>query len=138
MLEPGRNAGVRTAAKQSHSGWHEHPLPRHPVSFMIHRLKPTLLFLSVLLAASSLPAQNAAAPTTPGTRRPIDRIVAIVGTTPILWSEVTEAVNQRRAMGAQIPEDSAAAMAFAHDILDQLVDEELLVQRATADTTITV
>lgn len=33
----------------------------------------------------------------------IDRIVAVVGTTPILWSEVLEQVNIRRARGMQVP-----------------------------------
>jgi peptidyl-prolyl cis-trans isomerase SurA len=67
---------------------------------------------------------------------PIDRVVAVVGTQPILWSDVIEMVNLRRAEGQQIPEDSAAQMAFARQVLNQIVDEEVLVQRARVDTAI--
>ena len=61
---------------------------------------------------------------------PIDRVVAIVGDQPILWSNVLTALNQRRAQGLQLPPDSAAQTALARSILNELVDEEILVQKA--------
>ncbi|MGQ0538213.1 MAG: peptidylprolyl isomerase [Gemmatimonadaceae bacterium] len=68
----------------------------------------------------------------------IDRIVGVVGKTPILMSEVLEAVNQRRAAGLDVPNDSAGQMALAREVLAGLVDEEVLVQRARADTAVTI
>jgi len=62
---------------------------------------------------------------------PVDRVVAVVATKPILWSEVLERISLARAQGLQVPSDSAAQMAIAKDILEQLVDEEVLLAVAT-------
>jgi peptidyl-prolyl cis-trans isomerase SurA len=61
---------------------------------------------------------------------PIDRVVAIVGEQPLLWSEVLTAINQRRAQGMKLPTDSAAQTALTRTVLGELVDEEILVQKA--------
>jgi peptidyl-prolyl cis-trans isomerase SurA len=61
---------------------------------------------------------------------PIDRVVAIVGEQPMLWTEVLTAINQRRAQGLQVPPDSAGQTALARSVLNDLVDEEILVQKA--------
>ncbi|HEX9130024.1 MAG TPA: SurA N-terminal domain-containing protein, partial [Gemmatimonadaceae bacterium] len=61
---------------------------------------------------------------------PIDRVVAIVGDQPLLWSDVLTSINQRRAQGLQLPTDSAGQSALAHTVLGELVDEEILVQKA--------
>jgi peptidyl-prolyl cis-trans isomerase SurA len=61
---------------------------------------------------------------------PIDRVVAIVGNQPVLWSDVLTSINQRRAQGLQLPTDSAGQAALAHTVLGELVDEEMLVQKA--------
>lgn len=58
---------------------------------------------------------------------PIDRVVAVVATKPILWSEVLERINAARAGGMQLPSDSAGQYEVARQILEQLVDEEVLV-----------
>ncbi|HEY3258093.1 MAG TPA: peptidylprolyl isomerase [Gemmatimonadaceae bacterium] len=60
----------------------------------------------------------------------VDRVVAIVGDQPLLWSDVLAFINQQRAAGIQIPSDSAGQEAFAKDALNQLIDEEILVQKA--------
>ena len=71
-----------------------------------------------------------------GTRRrrrrlpPVDGVVAVVGTTPILRSDVEERVAQARASGQKMPEDSASQQAMLKSILDAIIDEELLVQKA--------
>lgn len=64
---------------------------------------------------------------------PLDRIVAVVGDVPILWSDVIGWINERRAAGMQIPEDSASQMVLARKVVEDLVDDELLVQRAKHD-----
>lgn len=69
---------------------------------------------------------------------PIDRVVAVVGSRTILWSEVIEAVGQRRARGDEVPQDSAGQLEYARTLVQELIDEEILVSRAIQDTSITV
>jgi len=61
---------------------------------------------------------------------PIDRVVAIVGDQPLLWTDVVTTINQRRAQGLTVPTDSAGQAVLAHSVLNDLVDEEILVQKA--------
>jgi len=61
---------------------------------------------------------------------PIDRVVAIVGDQPLLWSDVLTSINQRRAQGLQLPTDSTGQSTLARTVLGELVDEEILVQKA--------
>jgi peptidyl-prolyl cis-trans isomerase SurA len=61
---------------------------------------------------------------------PIDRVVAIIGEQPLLWTDVLTAINQRRAQGLQVPTDSVQQAALARSVLSDLVDEEILVQKA--------
>src|SRR5207253_1147451 len=70
--------------------------------------------------------------------RPVDRIVAIVGSKPILASQVEEQLVLAQAQGLKIPTDSAGRAAARRQVLRQMVDEELLVQQAERDTTIKV
>jgi len=60
----------------------------------------------------------------------VDRIVAVVGTAAITWSDLATAVNQQRAAGLKLPSDPAAQLEIARGILGNLVDEEILVQKA--------
>jgi peptidyl-prolyl cis-trans isomerase SurA len=94
------------------------------------------LVLPILALAAALPALGQQPPASTTTR--VDGIVAIVGARPILWSEVMELIGQERSRGTQLPEDSAGAAEFARNILTQLIDEEILLQRAAGDTTIQV
>ena len=89
--------------------------------------------LTLLSVAVALPAAAQARPP-----QATDGIVAIVGTHPILWTEVLEVIGQERSRGAQLPQDSAGAADFAKNILNNLIDEQILLQRATGDTSITV
>lgn len=61
---------------------------------------------------------------------PLDRVAAVVGDEPILWSDVLERVNVERAQGMPVPPDSAGQMAVARNALNELINEELLVQKA--------
>ncbi|HET7457221.1 MAG TPA: peptidylprolyl isomerase [Gemmatimonadaceae bacterium] len=63
----------------------------------------------------------------------LDRVVAVVGTQPILLSDVLELANVKRAQGARIPTDSAGQVEFARGIVNELVDEEVMVQKAKAE-----
>ena len=89
------------------------------------------LFIGAALAPFALSAQVPATAARPvPTSLPIDRVVAIVGTQPVLWTDVLTAVNQRRTQGLQLPTDSAGQAALARTVLSELVDEEILVQKA--------
>jgi peptidyl-prolyl cis-trans isomerase SurA len=70
--------------------------------------------------------------------RPVDRIVAIVGTRPILASQIDERLVEMQAQGGQMPSDSAGRTALRRQILDGMIDEELIVQQAQRDTSVKV
>jgi len=97
---------------------------------MTSTLRAAVLAVS-LLAGATLEAQTPI-------NIPVDKIVAVVGQHPILWSDVLEELSQRRAQGLQVPEDSTAQLALARSIVDEMIDVEVMVQRARTDTTITV
>src|ERR1700730_10422219 len=93
---------------------------------MIRRFMVAALCAPIGIGAQIPAAAARAVPPT----LPIDRVVAIVGDQPLLWSDVLTSINQRRAQGLQLPTDSAAQSALAHTVLGELVDEEILVQKA--------
>ena len=73
------------------------------------------------LTTSSAPSSSAL---------PLDRIAAVVGDVVITQSNLQERVIQKRQEGVRIPEDSTAFRAFVSGVLNELVDEELLLQKA--------
>ena len=68
----------------------------------------------------------------------VDRIVAVVGTTPITASQVEEQLALMQSEGQQLPSDSAGRAALRRQILTQMVEGELLVQQAQRDTNLKV
>ena len=81
-------------------------------------------------------APAAAAPLQPardGAQLSIDRVVAVVGTNPILLSDVFELMNVKRAQGVPIPPDSAGQAELFKRTANELVDEEVMVQFAKAE-----
>lgn len=61
----------------------------------------------------------------------VDRIVAIVGDSSILYSEVREAIVQAQAQGLEVPEPGSAAYdSLARETLNNLVDTRILLQKA--------
>jgi peptidyl-prolyl cis-trans isomerase SurA len=87
-------------------------------------------FVFALFAAPvALAAQNAA-PAVHRTDIPVDRVVAIVGSQPILWSDVMTSINQQRASGLTLPTDSLGQQQLAKQTIQDLVDEEILIQKA--------
>ena len=91
----------------------------------------TLSRVALLCGAVALPAlgQQGAA-SRPAREVPVDRVVAVVGTKPIMWSEVQEYINFQRQQGAQIPDDSTAFLAYARGVISDLVDQDVLIQTA--------
>ena len=102
-----------------------------------------LRFAAIALAAPiGLSAQSVPTPTPTPTPAPpppvrvtpaiipVDRVIAVVGDQTVLWTQVLTTINQRRAQGMQVPPDSASQAALARSVLNELVDEEILVQKA--------
>jgi peptidyl-prolyl cis-trans isomerase SurA len=100
---------------------------------MLCNLRKSLFAVVALVAPATASAQGRALK-----GFSMDRIVAVVGTTPLLWSEVLEVINQRRAQGIQIPEDSLGMIGLARQVVNDMVDEEILVQKARNDTSVVV
>jgi len=100
-------------------------------------MRGTRLTLLTLGVAAGLPRAGVAQGDAPRAR-PVDRILAIVESKPILASQVEEQVVLAQAQGLKVPEDSAGRDAMRGQILRQMVDEELLVQQAQRDTNIRV
>jgi peptidyl-prolyl cis-trans isomerase SurA len=101
------------------------------------RLVAALLTGAFALASAAHVAAQPPQPSAPQ-RAGLDSIVAVVGTTPILWSDLLEAIAQRRAAGMELPNDEPGQLRVAREILSGLIDEEVLVQRARADTGVQV
>lgn len=68
----------------------------------------------------------------------VDRIAAVVGDVAIPFSRIQEQINVSRARGEQVPTDSAQLRALWREILERVIDDELLVQRAQTDTAIVI
>ncbi|HSU96819.1 MAG TPA: peptidylprolyl isomerase [Gemmatimonadaceae bacterium] len=100
-------------------------------------LKSVLAFLlcvapATVAAQSVVPVPAANATTAPNTRMvdTVDRVVAVVGSSVITWSDLAAAVNEQRAAGLKLPDDPAGQLAVARGILNDLVDQEILIQKA--------
>jgi peptidyl-prolyl cis-trans isomerase SurA len=65
----------------------------------------------------------------------VDRVVAVVGNAPILESQLQEEIFGRQQQGGAAPTDTAA---LRLQVLNDLIDQELVVQLASRDTTIVV
>jgi peptidyl-prolyl cis-trans isomerase SurA len=90
-------------------------------------MRNALVLLLPLLAAVPAAAQTPAPQ--PGEEL-WDGVVAVVGDTVLLRSEVLIAVEQARAAGAAVPEDPAAYEAFVASVMQERVDDLLLVVAA--------
>jgi peptidyl-prolyl cis-trans isomerase SurA len=75
------------------------------------------------------PPSAQAAPTLPAGPIEVDRVVAIADSTPILYSELMEEILTR-AQGRPLPTDSAQLRKLQLDVLNEMIDAELLVQKA--------
>lgn len=68
----------------------------------------------------------------------VDKIVAVVGDSVILRSQVEEARQQIQLSGGNVPSGGPALEQFDKDVLDQLVDNVLILQAAAKDTLVKV
>ncbi len=83
------------------------------------------------IAAAPLAAQ--------GPEEPVDRIVAVVGTTAITYTQLQEEFYSRFTLtGRQPPTDPAEVRRQMRPLLDTLINDELMYQRSLRDTTIQI
>ena len=68
----------------------------------------------------------------------VDRVVAVVGNHPILDSQVQEEVFARQSQGLRLPTSIDSLRTLRRAVIDELIDTELMVQQALADTAIVV
>ena len=87
------------------------------------------LALALGLAAQPLAAQDSGA---------VDHIVAVVGNSVVLFSQVQEEILAQRMAGTEIPTDGPALKALQERVLSELIDAELLLQEAATDTSVHV
>ena len=89
-----------------------------------------------LVLRAQVPASVPAKPAlqAPGTSQqallPLDRVAAVVGDVIVTQSNLQEKIIQKRQEGLRIPEDSAGFRTLISGVLNELVDEELLLQKA--------
>jgi peptidyl-prolyl cis-trans isomerase SurA len=95
-----------------------------------HLLSAAALVAALPLASSAQVPAPANSQTTSVTVIPLDRVVAVVGDVPITQSDVQERVIAKRQEGTQLPTDSAGFHAFLAGVVNELVEEELLLQKA--------
>lgn len=95
------------------------------------RKSVTVLIALAAAAAMALPAA-AQGQAKAAAAVPLDRVVAVVGSDPIMESQVTEAIIQRQQQDPafKMPTDSAGWATFQQNIINGLIDQRLLLQQA--------
>jgi parvulin-like peptidyl-prolyl isomerase len=89
-----------------------------------------LAFALLLLPLRGVAAQVAPPVPAPGGEELVDRVVAVVGDTALLLSDLRTAVQQAQTAGATLPTDPVQRDAFMSRILDDRVNALLLVEAA--------
>ena len=92
--------------------------------------------LLAVLAVSGLPG---AVQGQPGARLPVDRVVAVVGDSAVLLSQLLQRANELRSQGEPVPEEGDPARdEFLREQLEDLVNHQIVLQSAAADTLLAV
>ena len=106
----------------------------------------TVFLISALVALGTLPVdaqeqtpQEPARDSAPGPAEPqepelVDRIVAVVGDSVILASELDEQIERRRATGQPVPSDPAELEQLRRAELESMVNELVMIQAAERDS----
>jgi peptidyl-prolyl cis-trans isomerase SurA len=97
-------------------------------------MRTTLLTVAALVALATGAATQQPTPNPraggPTQRVPLDQVVGVVGAHPITWYDVQERINMLRQDGRTIPTDSAGYLELVRTVLNQMIDEEVLIQKA--------
>jgi peptidyl-prolyl cis-trans isomerase SurA len=108
----------------------------HSTETIRMRLLTALALAAALAAPAAARAQQPASPQ-PGPRV-WDRVVAIVGDTSLLYSDLLVEAEAMQAQGQAMPTEPAARDAFLRTILQRRVDDLLLLEAARRDRTIMI
>lgn len=88
----------------------------------------------LLCATAGLPAVHAHAQ-----EEHVDHVVAVVGDSVVLLSQVVQAENQRRVQGQAVPEEGTPELEeFRRGLLDVLIANQIVLQAAAQDTLLEV
>lgn len=68
----------------------------------------------------------------------VDRVAAVVGDSIILLTQIEEQIFRLQASGVTIPEEPTALVRLRRDLVETLVNQQLVLQAALRDTTISV
>lgn len=98
---------------------------------MIGRILFPALVL-VTLGAGGLEARQTPAPEL------VDRVVAVVGDSVVLLSQVEEETQRLQLRGISVPSDPEALSALRSELLDAMINQLLIIQAAQRDSTLTV
>jgi len=96
------------------------------------RILTALALAAALAAPAALRAQQPAIPQQPGTRV-WDRVVATVGDTSLLYSDLLIEIESMQAQGQAVPTEPAARDAFMRTLLQRRVDDLILLEAARRD-----
>lgn len=91
-----------------------------------------LTLVALLIGGAASPLRAQAGPET------VDRVIAVVGNTAIMASQVEEELFARQSPSSPLPTDPAQLRSLRRQFLDTLIAGELLFQEAQRDTTIKV
>jgi hypothetical protein len=91
---------------------------------------PLLLLLA--LGAGGVEARQAAPPEL------VDRVVAVVGDSVVLMSQVEEETQRLTLRGIAVPTEPQALASLRSDLLNAMVNQLLIIQEALRDSTLTV
>ncbi len=106
-------------------------LPGRSRLYVVGTAATLLLAASGATHAQEPTGQAQPSPSRSDTAEVVDRIVAVVGDTAILYTEILESLLQIKAEGADIPEPGTPAFdSVARISTDQLVDQLVLLQKA--------
>ena len=84
-----------------------------------------------LVAQQPAPSVSGLKPTSASAQTvPLDRVLAVVGDVIITQSNLQERIIAKRQEGVPMPTDSSAFRVFINGVVNELVDEELLLQKA--------
>lgn len=98
----------------------------------------SLTVLALLLTVTMTGTARAQTPSpAPNGEELVDRVIAVVGDTALLLSDLQAAVQQQQAAGRQIPQDPVQFQRFMQEMLDERINSLLLVE-AARDAGITI
>jgi peptidyl-prolyl cis-trans isomerase SurA len=90
------------------------------------------LFLLLVLGAGGVEARQATPPEL------VDRVVAVVGDSVVLLSQVEEETQRLTLRGIAVPTEPQALASLRSDLLNAMVNQLLIIQEAVRDSTLTV